>query len=94
MSPQERIAAVAPYWQQLTEQQRVLALTIDLAALRHRARQLRDDPQLQAGTQERLKLPAEAMFHLVPGATAAHAQSCSGLVSGVALECVSQPLSY
>ena len=90
MSTQQRIAAVTPYWQQLTQQQRVLAMTVDLATLRQRARQLIENPQPQAGMQERLALPAEAVHHSVQGAKSDHAQGCLGFASGVvALECVS-----
>ena len=86
ISPEEQIAAVTPYWQQLTEQQRVLVLTVDLATLRQRARQLSEHPQLQAGMQQRLTLPAEAVYHLVQGAKADHKQSCLGFVHRVTLD--------
>jgi hypothetical protein len=51
-SPEERLAAVRPYWQQLTPEQQVSALTVDLAALRHRAEQISASGNVLKGTHQ------------------------------------------
>jgi hypothetical protein len=40
---------VAPYWRWLPQEQRVAALTVDLATLRERAKQLSEKARAQAG---------------------------------------------
>jgi hypothetical protein len=40
---------VAPYWRWLPQEQRVAALTVDLATLRQRAKQLSEKARAQAG---------------------------------------------
>ena len=52
MSPEERIAAVKPYWQQLTQEQRAYALTVDFATLRQQAEQLTERARAKAGEQQ------------------------------------------
>jgi hypothetical protein len=53
--PQERVAAVRPYWQQLPQEERASALTVDLATLRGRAKHLSERARAQAGEQQSLK---------------------------------------
>lgn len=48
-SPQERVDAVRPFWESLSQEERVKLLTIDLTALRERARQVTETARQQAG---------------------------------------------
>lgn len=48
--PQERISAVRPFWEALSQQERVDLLTLSLDELRPRAKEIADSRRKQAGT--------------------------------------------
>lgn len=48
--PQERIAAAKPFWEGLTQEQRVEILTISIDDLRSRAKDVAERLRKQAGT--------------------------------------------
>lgn len=49
LAPQERVNAVRPFWENLPQEERVKLLTIDVAMLRERAKQLNEAAKQQAG---------------------------------------------
>jgi hypothetical protein len=51
LPPQERVAAVRPFWETLTQEQRVALLSIDLEELRGRAKDVAARQRRQAGAR-------------------------------------------
>jgi hypothetical protein len=65
VSPQEKVAAVKPLWETLQQPERVELLTVPVAALRERVKQLTERAKAQAGAQAQARaawqgLPAAA----------------------------------
>ena len=63
LPPQERVAAVRPFWETLTQEQRVQLLSIDLQDLHARAKDVAARQRKQAGEE---KTPSAWMEHPAP----------------------------
>lgn len=59
--PQERIAAAKPFWEGLTQEQRVEILTISIDDLRNRAKEITERLRKQAGT---VLYPFATRYHM------------------------------
>lgn len=56
LQPQDRVAAVRPLWETLTQEQRVELLTVDLPTLREKAKLVLEQARQQAGEAGMTKL--------------------------------------